>query len=230
MKFDVCISSEVTAAAPGLHVLQIEARINNPHTSDPLWEEVSACAAGISERFALSDIARRPAIAATRAAYKAMGKDPNRYRPAAEQLCRRVVQGKGLYRLTSVVDIINLLSMASGYSIGGFDADRIDGTSLTLGIGREGELYHGIGRGALNIAGLPVYRDITGGIGTPTSDEERTKTSEDTCRLLMLVNMYGEEMSAEEVTERARELLGKYCGTDNSSEGFSWRIIHATEQ
>ena len=52
--------------------------------------------------------------------------------------------------------------------------DKIAGGSLVLGGGREGEIYHGIGRGELNIAGLPVYRDAVGGIGTPTSYEERS--------------------------------------------------------
>ena len=68
--------------------------------------------------------------------------------------------------------------------------DKIAGGSLVLGVGREGEIYHGIGRGELNIAGLPVYRDAVGGIGTPTSDEERTKIGLDTTHLLMIINGY----------------------------------------
>ena len=41
-------------------------------------------------------------------------------------------------------------------SIGGFDADEIQGTDLELGIGRAEELFEGIGRGMLNIEGLPL--------------------------------------------------------------------------
>ena len=86
--------------------------------------------------------------------------------------------------------MINLASIAYGYSIGGFDADKFVGDTLTLGIGREGEPYEGIGRGMLNIAGLPVYRDAIGGVGTPTSDNERTKITIGTRRVLVLVNGY----------------------------------------
>mgnify|MGYP000747919632 CR=1 FL=1 len=79
------------------------------------------------------------------------------------------------YQIDTLVDLINLVSIRYGYSIGGFDADKIQGDTLVLGIGKSGEPYEGIGRGELNIEGMPVYRDAMGGIGTPTSDNERTK-------------------------------------------------------
>lgn len=89
-----------------------------------------------------------------RQAYKRLGKDPNRYRPSSEALRRRILRELPLYKVDTLVDLINLVSIRSGYSIGGFDADKIAGGSLVLGVGREGEIYHGIGRGELNIAGL----------------------------------------------------------------------------
>ena len=110
--------------------------------------------------------------------------------------------------------MINLVSIRSGYSIGGFDADKIEG-SLTLGVGREGELYHGIGRGELNIAGLPVYRDLVGGIGTPTSDEERTKITEETTNLLMIINGYSGFKGLDEAGEYAMNLLRRYASAEN---------------
>ena len=161
-------------------------------------------------------VRHRPAIDATRAVYKALGKDPNRYRPSAEALCRRAVKGLELYRTLTVIDLINLLSMASGHSIGGFDADKIEGGRLTLGVGRAGEPYEAIGRGMLNIEGLPVYRDTVGGVGTPTSDNDRTKLSPDSRRLLMTVNMYGSsEMTVEEVDAMSCRLLEDYAGSKN---------------
>ena len=45
---------------------------------------------------------------------------------------RRMVKGMELYRTSAVIDLINLLSVACGHSIGGFDADRIDGDTVTL--------------------------------------------------------------------------------------------------
>ena len=131
---------------------------------------------------------------ATRNLYKALGKDPNRYRVSSEALCRRVVKGMDLYRIDTLVDLINLVSMVSGYAIGGFDADKIVGDNVTLGVGEQDEKFEGIGRGLLNIEGLPVYRDAIGGIGTPTSDEERTKITLATTHLQMQINAFAKEM------------------------------------
>lgn len=205
------IEDIVRAAAPSLSVLALEYEIANCLTSDALWAEVEVAAADIRSRFPIDQINKRPAIAATRAAYKALGKEPNRYRPAAEALCRRAVKGAGLYRVNAAVDIINILSMLSGYSIGGFDIDSIDGPLLRLGRGRHDEPYEGIGRGALNIEGLPVYRDASGGIGTPTSDHERTKITESTRRLLVITNIYAPEMPLGEYEALAGRLLSSYC-------------------
>lgn len=211
MMKNIEFSDEIRESAPGLKVLQVECGVENPDTCDELWSELESEARRIVSVFRIDEINKREGIAATRAAYKRLGKEPNRYRPSAEALCRRIVNGKGLYRLTTLVDVINLLSVASGYSIGGFDADRIEGDTLTLGAGKEGEPFNAIGRGLLNIAGLPVYRDAKGGIGTPTSDEERTKLTSGTRCLLMLVNIYGEELPVAETETLARRLLTRYA-------------------
>lgn len=209
------VSDEIRAKAPALRVLQIEAEIENPDTPEALWAEMEALAADVHGRYAMEMVNKRPAIAATRTAYKACGKEPNRYRPSSEALMRRMVKGLELYRTAAVIDLINLLSVACGHSIGGFDADRIDGDTVTLGIGREDEPYEAIGRGPLNIAGMPVWRDNTGGIGTPTSDNERTKLSPSTRRLLMIVNMYGDELPVADIEDLARRLLVTYASAKN---------------
>ena len=79
------------------------------------------------------------------------------------------------------------------------------------GVGREGEIYHGIGRGELNIAGLPVYRDAVGGVGTPTSDEERTKIGLDTTHLLMIINGYSGLEGLEAAGKVCRGLIKQIC-------------------
>lgn len=209
--FDIKISDKIKYAAPGLRVLAIEADVLNPETPDSLWNEIEKEAADIKNQFTTEMINKRSAISATRQAYKALGKEPNRYRPSAEALCRRVVNGKGLYRLTTLVDFINLLSMHTGHSIGGFDADKISGNTLILGSGEPGEEFHAIGRGLLNIENLPIYRDAIGGIGTPTSDEERTKLTTDTTRLLMLINVYDTSEDIESLKKLTLELLERHC-------------------
>lgn len=212
---DIVIGSEIKKIASGLKVIAIEADVSNAHTPDTLWQEISMETRRIADTYTLPEINKRPGIAATRMAYKTLGKDPNRYRPSSEALCRRAVKGMELYRINALVDIINLISLRSGYSIGGFDSDRIAGNSLVLGVGHEGEDFNAIGRGALNIHNLPVYRDDTGGIGTPTSDEERTKLTCDTRHLLICINIYGEELSPDETISYTRTLLEKYCNARN---------------
>ena len=215
---EIAINPVYKTAAPHLRILAIVADVENPPTDDALWAELESLAADIRDKFGdeILEINKIPSIAATRAAYKALGKDPNRYRPSAEALCRRAAKGLSLYRTLTVIDVINAISMMSGYSIGGFDADKIEGDLLTLGVGQEGEPYEAIGRGPMNIAGLPVYRDAVGGIGTPTSDHERTKLSPDTRRLLMIINAYdGDEDNICHALDATRKMLTKYAFSTN---------------
>ena len=205
------ISERVRAACPQLAVGALACRVCNPATSDELWAEVEAECRRMAAAYRLEEINKRPAIQATRQAYKAFGKDPNRYRPSAEALCRRAVKGLPLYRISALVDIINIVSMRSGFSIGGFDADRVQGDVVTLGVGTADDVFEGIGRGVLNIEGLPVWRDAVGGIGTPTSDHERTKLTADTARLLMIVNAYSGHDGLSEALDLATDLLRRYA-------------------
>ena len=148
----------------------IEARVTNSATNSQLWEEIEKCCQQLRADFTTESIKHRSGIAATRQAYKAAGKDPSRYRPACEQLARRILQGKELYAVNTLVDLGNLVSLRSGYATAALDADKIEGEKLTLSLGTAGEPYEGIGRGVLNIENLPVYRDSLGGIATPPSD------------------------------------------------------------
>lgn len=208
---EVRFSDEILRHCPGLQVGLLSARVVNSETSDELWGEIETAASRIATGYELLAINQRPAIAATRRLYKALGKDPGRYRVASEQLCRRIIKGLGLYRLTTLIDVVNLVSLVSGYPISGLDADKIVGAGIEMGVGRAGEMYHGIGRGELNIEGMPVYRDALGGIATPTSDEERTKFTLDTTRVQICINGFGEEMPMNETADWMAHLLTKYA-------------------
>lgn len=212
---EVIVSKEIEQVCPEFVGACVEAGVVNTPYSEALWKEIEALGQRYRQELTTETLKEMTSIAATRRVYKACGKDPSRYRPASEALIRRVLQGKNLYQRDTLVDLINLASIAYGYSIGGFDADKFVGETLTLGIGREGEPYEGIGRGMINIHGLPVYRDAEGGVGTPTSDNERTKMTLDTRHLLVLINGYDGNM--ERVSENAeyiQELLRKYCQSD----------------
>lgn len=193
----------------------LEADVTNSPTSDTLKAEMDAFADNLADSMEIGQINSLPAIAATRAAYKACGKDPNRYRPSQEQMMRRIVRRLGLYNVNSIVDAGNLFSLSTGCSVGCFDAAKIDGDTLFLGVGHENEPYEGIGRGPLNIAGLPVFRDSTGGVGTPTSDNERTKVGLDTKSIVVTVHLFDPGIDAGEVERLFADIFTRHCGARN---------------
>ena len=218
----VIVSEEILRVCPVFVGACVEAQVVNTPYCAELWQETQSLCERYRRELTTESLKEMTSIAATRQVYKACGKDPSRYRPASEALIRRVLQGKELYRRDTLVDLVNLASIAYGYSIGGFDADKFEGETLTLGIGREGEPYEGIGRGVINIHGLPVYRDAKGGVGTPTSDHERTKMELSTTHLVVLINGYdGCRERVRENAEYIQELLRKYC----QSDGGTYQLI-----
>jgi DNA/RNA-binding domain of Phe-tRNA-synthetase-like protein len=213
---NISVSNELKSLCPEFKGAAVEAWVTNTPYNEGLWQEINSFTDELRAESDVDACKEQYAIAATRIAYRRCGKDPSRYRPSAEALRRRLLRGMQLYQIDTLVDIINLVSLRSGFSIGGFDADKIQGNQLVLGIGREGEPYEGIGRGVLNIEGLPVYRDAIGGIGTPTSDHERTKMDLGTIHLLAIINGYSGELGLQEAAEFTLDLLCKYA---NMTEG-----------
>lgn len=219
---DIEIEKIVADSAPDYRIGFLTANVRNGSTPEKLTAAIKEYADEITQTMEITDINRRPGIAGTRQVYKKLGKDPNRYRPSHEQMMRRILKGLGLYTVNALVDSGNLLSLKSGYSVGVFDADRIQGDTLRVGRGEEGEPYVGIGRGPLNIVGLPVVRDAAGGIGTPTSDNERTKVGLDTRRIVVTIHMFATDMDPVDTLELAKELFTEYCSADITD----CRIVH----
>lgn len=214
----IIVSQEIESVCPTFVGACVEASVKNSPYCQELWDEINAWGQKYKETLTTESLKDMSGIAATRKVYRACGKDPSRYRPASEALIRRMLQGKNLYQIDTLVDLVNLASIAYGYSIGGFDADKFKGDTLILGVGKAGEPYEGIGRGLINIEGLPVYRDEIGGVGTPTSDNERTKMELATTHLVVLINGYdGNEEQVRKNAEYIQELVRKYCESDGGS-------------
>ncbi len=205
MKIEV--STEIREACPQFAGIAIAATVRNTPYCEALWQAIDEFTLRYREMYTTDSIKDMVTIRATREAYKKCGKDPSRYRPSGEALCRRILRGIPLYQIDTLVDLINLVSIRFGYSIGGFDSDKFEGDTLTLGIGKAGEPYEGIGRGELNIEGMPVYRDAVGGVGTPTSDHERTKLTLETTHLLTIINGYSGREGLREAADYMAELL-----------------------
>ncbi len=170
----------------------------------------------IHAKYTIEEISSIPIISDTRNAYRKAGKDPSRYRPSAEALCRRIAGGKPLFHVNNAVDILNTISIQSGFSIGGYDFDKIDG-NISLGIGKDGEPYHAIGRGELNMQGLPILRDRLGPFGSPTSDSIRTMVTESTTRVLMVFFDFSGKGDLGKVLESASGYYRNFTGAENIS-------------
>lgn len=214
---EIIVEDKIETVCPSFVGACVEADVENSAYSEELWKLIDDQCEKFRQTLTTDTVKDISAIAATRRVYKACGKDPSRYRPSSEALIRRILQGKQLYQIDTLVDLINLASITYGYSIGGFDAGKFSGDTLSLGVGREGEPYEGIGRGMLNIAGLPVYRDAIGGVGTPTSDNERTKMGLATRRLVALVNGYdGNEETVRATAQLIIRLVERFCNGRNA--------------
>lgn len=210
----ISISDELALKVPGIQLSCIECEVKIQAVNALLWQEVQEKCREISVSLKLEDISRIPAVSASRKAYKACGKDPARYRLSAEALLRRVVNRGEIYQVNNVVDLLNLVSISTGFSIGGYDAEKITG-EIVFGIGEKDEPYEGIGRGELNIEGMPVFRDGAGAFGTSTSDSVRTSVTAETSRFLMVLVGYGNTTLLGEATEMAVDLLRKFAEATN---------------
>jgi len=155
-----------------------------------------------------------PQVEAVRKAYKALGKDPARYRGSAEALLRRIVAGKGFPQINSVVDVINLVSVESRLPIGLYDAAHLSG-SVVFRAGRAGETYKGIGKYDLNLEGLPLFADGQGPHGSATSDSERTMVTPKTNGILAIIVSFGGREGLGRWTQRMSDLLTEHASAQN---------------
>ena len=161
--------------------------------------------------YTLAAIAKMQHIASTREAYRALGKSPHEYSNAAEAMLRRLVKGSGLYRINNVVDINNLVSVSSGYSIGSYGISELHGP-VTLRRAPEDTHYAGIGKDSVNIGFLPVLYDDEGPFGNPTSDSRRAMIREGSREIMSVVYSFDGADGLNEWLPRFRELLETFCG------------------
>jgi DNA/RNA-binding domain of Phe-tRNA-synthetase-like protein len=213
----ISFDEQIRSALPELTIGIVQAEAVHVSSRDAgLWAEIDALLARVVATLQVETVPDLPQIAALRKAYRTLGKDPTRYRGSQEALIRRVLKGKGLYQINTIVDLNNLLSMECRHSIGMFDAAKIDGP-VVIRAGRPGETYYGIGRDLLNVEGLPLLTDNQGPFGSPTSDSERTKVTLETTSTLTTILSFTGPGRVEAHCRRMAELLTRYadCSTDN---------------
>lgn len=167
----------------------------------------------LAARWAGTQPARIPGLTEARDLYKSFGMEPTRHRPSSEALLRRVLQGKGLYRLGNLVDTCNLASLSFLLPIGMYDLDRVRG-DVELRTGGPDEEYVGIRKGPVHLEGRLGLFDADGPFGSPTSDSARTSTGPATRTVLAVVMATGGYRSATMAAhlEAFAGLLAAHCG------------------
>ena len=135
---EITINEAIGRILPKMVLGCIECDVHISTDNSELWKEIDLVTVQIGESFELDMIGSIPAIKASRQAYRLLGKDPARYRLSAEALMRRAVKGLQLYRVNNVVDLVNLVSLKTGFSIGGYDVEKIAG-NIFFDIGRGNE-------------------------------------------------------------------------------------------
>ena len=138
------------------------------------------------QEFTVETLAESEPVRAVRAMFREWGMDPSKYRPSSEALLRRVVQGKGLYRVSNVVDIGNLGSLETGWPYGCYDRSKIN-TPVSLRHGAAGEKYEGIGKQIWHLEGRPVLADPQGPFGSPISDSTRSMITESATQVMIVI-------------------------------------------
>jgi DNA/RNA-binding domain of Phe-tRNA-synthetase-like protein len=210
----VSIDSELKAKCPRVALAYVTAGVETVATPEGLDQELRSCEERILQMAEPKAALESAAILATRAAYKALGKDPARYRGAAEALLRRVIAGKGLPRINNVVDVINLVSVESRLPVGLYDLAQVQG-DIIFRAGRAGETYKGIGKYDLNLEGLPVFCDAVGPHGSPTSDSERTMVTLATKQVIAIIISFGGAESLQRSGQQMTDLLLKHASGKN---------------
>lgn len=213
MRKNLVIDSHMRELWPAVRVgclqYQVQVEKKNPELWAYLKKEIYKKAKDAIFDYGVNEI---PNIKESRAAYKAFGKDPSRYRVSSEALIRRIGQGKGLYEVNTVVDVNNLISIESGFSVGSYDTARM-GEDLVFRIGEAGETYKGIGKEEIKIDALPVLADEQGAIGSSTSDSERAMITEDAQEVLTLIYSFSDNQDLEKALESGRRYLEQYAKT-----------------
>ena len=212
----IAIDPELKKKAQRTALGVLTAYVVTGETPQALLEEMKASEAEVLNLPEPRSVLESSKILATRSGYKALGKDPARYRGSAEALLRRIISGKSFPQINAVVDIINLVSVQSRLSIGLYDLDHVKG-AVVFRVGRAGESYKGIGKYDLNLEGLPVFCDETGPHGSPTSDSERTMVTPATQHIAAVLVSFGGTDGLESASQRMSALLTQYASSQNAA-------------
>jgi DNA/RNA-binding domain of Phe-tRNA-synthetase-like protein len=207
---DISIYEELKKVCPKITLGCIEASVTVENSSDGLLKDIDDYCNVLNEEINIENLSELPQIKDGRDVYKKLGKAPSKYRLSSEALIRRVLQGKGLYRINNIVDINNLISLKSKFPVGSYNIDHLH-SPISLMIGKEGEQYKGIGKDLLNISNLPILTDSIGSFGSPTSDSERAMITSDVNKILICIYSFSGKADVEIQLKYGSKLIERYA-------------------
>lgn len=170
----------------------------------------------LRKTYFIEDVKNLPVIRQYRSFYWRLGIDPTKTRPAGEALLRRILLGKDLPTINTLVDAYNLASAETGVAISALDREKIKG-ELVLRYSRVGELFFGMGMSAsiLLDGGRPIICDDEKVVALyPYRDSELTKITEETTKaVLIFCGVPGiENRFLQEVAEKTITYIKRFCG------------------
>ena len=221
MKYDVSIDKNLLRVYPeiSLGLLRFHADVQKPDSR--FWSFMNTeVLPQVRSNIDGKEWSEIPGIRGSRAAYKAFGRNPGRYRVSSEALLRRVRRGDDLYHINSVVDVNNLISVKSGLSVGSYDLDQIHG-SIVLRKAEQGEGYTGIGKDFLDMENMLVLADDEGIFGSSMSDSTRAMVTENARDILTVIYCFENDLDLASLLDEAKEAVERYAA---ATEAEAWII------
>lgn len=221
MKYEVKIDPKLYDVYPEIRLgcLRFSAEVQDPDEAfwDHMKEEVLPA---VREAIDGKEWGEIHGIRGSRLAYKAFGRNPGRYRVSSEALIRRVRRGDDLYRINSVVDVNNLISVKSGLSVGSYDLGNVHG-EVTLQKAEQGEGYTGIGKDFIDMENMLVLADDEGIFGSSMSDSTRAMVTESATDILVVIYCFENDVDLASLLEESREAFEKYASVKDAE---AWTV------
>jgi len=211
------IDSKLKARFPDLNVLTLRIKGVQVRKRDDELENFKAeVMKQVRDDYSLDSVKDHPTFRAYRDFFWSIKIDPTKIRPAAEALIRRIIAGKTLPRINTLVDAYNLASIKSRIAIATFDADKLEG-DLLMRFAEEGEQFIGIGmdKPLILTGGEIVVSDEEKLIAVyPYRDADNTKVTEKTENVAIVVcGVPGiPKRDLENASQVAVEYITRFCG------------------
>ena len=214
------IVPELQSSFPGLRVIELKMEGLGVQGIDPRLESFKREVQDrVRQRIAsLTEVKDRPIFRAYRDFFWRVGIDPTKIRPAGEALTRRILGGRDLPTVNTLVDAYNIASVETSIAIAAFDLEAIDEGSLVMRRTVKGERFHGIGMVTPDsLTGVEVVVEDQESHKLvavyPYRDSDDSKVTEWTKGVLFLMcGVPGiDETTLEKARELTREYVGRFC-------------------